>query len=91
MQRLSPQRGTNRQTDRQTDANFIYIDIYIYIYSPLEINITTGISLDYLYYTFIIKTTLFTTLSRPKLHFFEIVTTLSWAGGLASLLMVFKF
>ena len=27
MQRLSPQRGTNRQTDRQTDASFIYIDI----------------------------------------------------------------
>ena len=25
MQRLSPQRGTNRQTDKQTDANFIYI------------------------------------------------------------------
>ena len=30
MQRLSPQRGTNkqtdRQTDRQTDASFIFID-----------------------------------------------------------------
>ena len=36
MQRLSPQRGTNRQTDkqtnRQTDRCYIYIYRYIYIY-----------------------------------------------------------
>ena len=31
------------------------------------------------------KNTLFTTLSRPKLHFFEIETTLFCVGGLASL------